>query len=137
LDHSPLVEEEEEEEEDPGIDNYHVEASALLVAAHLVNYDEEANGASNDVIETRIQQEVESRLVKQNQDVVVAEPVDSMKATNGREAMLRTSTTQLKQSSWIFGLVFMCVLVAAVVTGVIVSANKKQGTCEPGTAERY
>jgi hypothetical protein len=124
LDHATL-EKRDMEENDVVVDT-----PALLVATQLVNPDDEdANRVGEEQLETKIQQELESRLLKQNQEVVLAEPMTANMTTtieqiNGKEER------GWKRTLWCYGLIFTLLLVSAIVTGIVVSNKNKQGTFE-------
>ena len=107
-------------------------APSLLVAAQVVDIDDDEEAIDledNVVLERKIQEEVESQILRNQNNAVVAEPmVDSSKTTN--------ATTEQADRKW-FGLIrqniccYLIVLVGLVVVVALVAGllTKKQGTC--------
>lgn len=112
------------------LDNYRQgETPALIVATPLINDDEEANigsGQTNkevDHLERKIQEEVESRILRNQIIAVVAEPLDE----DARKVDRKLFGLTLNRKIWCYLLVAVVSLViAAVVAGVVITKN--QGT---------
>ena len=106
-------------------------SSALLVTARLVNVDrdeEQANLEDDSPMESKIQQEVQSRLLMQQKAVIVAEPVDASKFsmnTMGTEES-ETKILGLHRKVFCYMMVVVVLIVAGVVAGIL--ATKPQGT---------
>ena len=98
----------------------------MIIAAHVVNNDEddEANlGLDEDTLERKIQEEVESRLLRNQNNAIVAKPIGSSKIST------TTTTDQadgLKLKLWCCLILIVCLGLSAGVTGVFVS--RKKGT---------
>lgn len=97
------------------------ESPCVLVATQLENHDA-TNPLEHHIVETKIQQEVESRLRRHQEGVVVAEPVNS--ATSHRV----DGIPRWKQNLWCYGVILISImLVSAIATGIAVVSNNKKG----------
>ena len=106
------------------------EILALIVATPLDDNDEEANLGEN-ILENKIQEELELEIMKQQNKAVVAEPVDSTKASMDGATTNASGTEQadkklfgLKRKIWCDIIVVVALLIVGVVAGVVVSSNK-------------
>ena len=110
------------------LDNYRQgETPALIVATPLINDDEEANigsGQTNkevDHLERKIQEEVESRILRNQIIAVVAEPLDE----DARKVDRKLFGLTLNRKIWCYVFVALVSLViAAVVAGVVFTKNQ-------------
>ena len=94
----------------------------LIVAAEVFNHDEEENfGGGEDNLETKIQEEVQSRLLRDQKNAIVAEQIDpdGMQELTGKVFGLR-------QKTWCYLLAACALLIVGVVAGVM--ARETNGT---------
>lgn len=109
-------------------DNETTTPAVILNGAQLVTRDEGANLDNVKVEESMIQQEVESRLLKQQKEVLVAEPVDAAKLSIdivGTEQAVTKIFGIMHRKVFVYVMVVV-VLVAVVVAGVAVLVTKPQ-----------
>ena len=117
------------------------ETSTLIVAAQLVNSEEEANlgaGDNHDPTpwERKVQEEVELRILRHQNNAVVAEPMDSSNGSITSTEHADRKMFGLKPKIWFSIILVGLILVVAVVTAVVLT-TKNQGRSLPCTRTLY
>ena len=109
----------------------------MIVAAHLVDSDEEANLGAGDnqdptPWERKVQEEVELRILRHQNNAVVAEPMDSSNGSITSTEHAERKMFGLKRKIWFSMILVGLILVVAVVTAVVLT-TKNQGMSLPCT----
>ena len=102
---------------------------ALVIMAQLVDRDEEANlGTKNKNVESFIQQEVESRLLMQQNVVTVAEPIDATQASTGTTTGTQQADRKvcgIKRKILCYMIPIVVLIIGGIVTGVLLSTQQE------------
>lgn len=105
------------------------DGGTLIVAAQVVNNDDDEN-LNGEKMETKIQEEVESRLKMHNQNLVVVDAVVAVKPDmDDEKKALEPKILGLTRKMWCL-LLFLILLVIGIVTGLLVS-SKSDSPLEP------
>ena len=111
----------------------------MIVAAQLVDSDEEANLGAGDnqdptPWERKVQEEVELRILRHQNNAVVAEPMDSSNGSIASTEQADRKMFGLKRKIWCC-MILLGLILVAVVTGVALTNN--QGMSLPCTCTLY
>ena len=116
---------------DPG---FH-QPSFLLIAAQLVNHVEENDDGHNEGdLELKIEQEVESRLLKRDQNLVVAEVVPTLTdSINNTDALRDPASFAQLCWKWKYLILFVMLCVGGAIAGVSIWATSVSDPPSPVT----
>ena len=107
-----------------------IETPSLIVATEVLIRDEEMNLGAGDnddddpatLVERKIQEEVELRILRDQNNAVIAEPMESSKDSNTTTGNADDTSFGLKRKIGVF-IMCMGLIVAAVVAGVLLTTQ--------------